>query len=53
MKKNEKLEEDKIFFKAIEEEETRIVTKEKTSANFAMIKSYFSWLQEKSKKQQA
>ena len=39
MQKDEKLEEDKVLFKAIEEEETRIKAKYKASADFALIKS--------------
>ena len=39
MRKDEKLEEDEVFFKAIEEEETRIKAEHKTSANFASTKS--------------
>ena len=49
MRKDEKLEEDEILFKAIEEEETRIVTKQKASANFATTKSHYSRLQETGK----
>ena len=39
MQKDEKLEENKVLFKAIEEEETRIKAKYKASANFASTKS--------------
>ncbi len=39
MQKDVKLEENKIFFKAIEEEETCIKTEYKASANFASTKS--------------
>ena len=39
MQKDEKLEEDEVLFKAIEEEETRIKVKHKASANFASSKS--------------
>lgn len=39
MQKNEKLEENEVLFKAIEEEKTRIKAKHKVSANFALIKS--------------
>lgn len=49
MQKNRKLEENKVLFKAIEEEKTQIVTKQKTNANFVTIKSHYSQLQEKSK----
>lgn len=38
MRKGKKLEEDGALFKAIEEEETRIVTEQKASANFAATK---------------
>ena len=41
MRKDEKLEEDEILFKAIEEEETRIVTEQKAIANFATTKSHY------------
>lgn len=37
MQKDEKLEEDKVLFKVIEEEETCIKAKHKASANFALI----------------
>ena len=37
--KDEKLEKDKVLFKAIEEEETCIKVEHKVSANFALIKS--------------
>ena len=39
MRKDEKLEEDEVLFKAIEEEETRIKAEHKASANFASTKS--------------
>lgn len=39
MRKDEKLEEDEVLFKAIEEEETRIRVKYKASINFALTKS--------------
>lgn len=39
MQKNEKLEEDEILFKAIEEEKIWIKAKHKVSANFASLKS--------------
>ena len=39
MQKAEKLEEDEVLFKAIEEEETCIKAEHKTSANFASTKS--------------
>ena len=50
MRKNKKLEEDKTLFTAIEEEEIRIVTEEKASANFATTRSNYSRLQEEGKK---
>lgn len=46
MRKDKKLEEDEALFKAIEEEETRIVTEQKASANFATTKSHYSRSQE-------
>lgn len=39
MRIDEKLEEDEVLFKAIEEEETRIKAVHKASANFASTKS--------------
>lgn len=39
MRKDKKLEDDEVIFKAIEEEETRIKAKHKASANFASTKS--------------
>lgn len=39
MQKDEKLEEDKVLFKVIEEEKTRIKAKHKVSANFTSTKS--------------
>ena len=39
MQKDEKLEENEVLFKAIEEEKTRIKAKHKASANFASTKS--------------
>lgn len=50
--KSKKLKEDKTLFKAIKEEETWIITEQKTSANFTTIRSNYLWLQEKSKKKQ-
>ena len=39
MQKDEKLEEDKVWFKVIEEEETCIKAEHKASANFTLTKS--------------
>lgn len=39
MQKNTKLKDDKVLFKMIEEDETRIKTEHKISINFASIKS--------------
>ena len=39
---NEKLEEDKALFKAIEKEQTRILTEQKASVNFMTTKSHYS-----------
>lgn len=41
-----------MLFKAIEEEEIQIVTEQKTSANFAMTRSNYLQLQERSKEKQ-
>lgn len=46
MRKDKKLKEDEVLFKAIKEEKIRIVIKQKTSANFASIKSHYLRLQE-------
>lgn len=52
MRKDKKLEENEALFKAIEEEETRIVTEQKASANFASTKSHYSRSQEGGKGEQ-
>lgn len=51
MRKDKQLEGDEALFKAIEEEETRIVTEQKANVNFASIKSHHSRLQEGGKEQ--
>ena len=52
IRKDKKLEEDETLFKAIEEEKTRIVAKQKASANFVTTKSHYSQPQEGGKEGQ-
>lgn len=49
--KNKNFEENKILFMIIEKEESRIMTEQKTSANFALTKFYYLQLLERGKKE--